>query len=258
MMYPVVGVGGDVGGPSGYTYAGVVVRLDGVPCGRPCTREDVLATLREIRFSGWLARPEDGWLVAGTASGEGTVASGRRGVVGVGEWLAGRLAATVLAVRVVADRQLLLALWVEREEVGRYVSDPSYGLDADDDIPSDPLGVELAAPLAAACGHPEAAEDLAELLAEPLDPDSVIESERLGGVLRLLGLPRWLVAAASLPRKASTGPRARDVTRLRAGIPGWLGWVCGWAVDLVRRRRPPPAAVTDAPSGGAGIDAWGP
>lgn len=144
MMYPLGSLGGDAGGPSGYTYAGVVVRLDGVPYGRPCTRRDVLTALREIRFSGWLAQPEGGWLVAVAASGDGTVAAGRRGVLGVGEWLAGRLAATVLAIRVVADRQLLVALWADREEVGRYVSDPSYGLDPYDDVLSDPLGVEHA------------------------------------------------------------------------------------------------------------------
>jgi hypothetical protein len=254
MWYPAGGR--DVGGPSGYTYAGVVVRLDGVPSGRPCTRQDVLIALREVRFSGWLGQPEDGWLVAVAAFGDGTVAAGRRGVVGVGESLAGRLAATVLAVRVVTDRQLLMGLWVDREEVGRYVSDPSYGLDADDDTLPEPLGVEHAAAFAAACGHPEAADDLGELLAEQLDPDSVIESERLGGVLGLLGLPRWLVAAASLPADVPTGPRARDMTRLGAGVPGLLGWVCGRAVNLIRRRRPPPPAVTEAPRGGAGIDPW--
>jgi hypothetical protein len=47
------------------------------------------------------------------------VAAGRRGVVGVGGWLAERLAATVVAVRIVSDRQLPLAAWVDREEAGR-------------------------------------------------------------------------------------------------------------------------------------------
>jgi hypothetical protein len=254
MMFPLGARGGDVGGPSGYTYASVVVRMDGVPSGPRRTRPDVLAALREVRFSGWLGQPEGGWLVAVTSSGDGTVAAGRRGVVGVGEWLAARLGVTVLAIRVVGDRQLLLALWVEGDEVGRYVSDPSHGPDADA-LP-DPLGVEHAAAFAAACGHPEAADDLAELLAEQLDPESVIESERLGSVLRLLGLPRWLVAASSLPRDVPTGPRAAEVTRLGAGVPGWLGWVCGRAVNIVRRRRPPQPAIVDAPRGGADIDPW--
>jgi hypothetical protein len=228
--------------------------LDGAPSGRACTREDVLAALREIRYSGWLGQPEDGWLVAVAASGDGTVAAGRRGVVGVGESLADRLGATVFVFRVVTDRQLLVALWADGEEVGRYLSDPSHGLD--DDTLSDPVGVEHADGFAAACGHPEAAEDLAELLAEELDPDSVIESERLGRVLRLLGLPRWLVAASSLPRDIPTGPRSRDMTRLGAGVPGFRGRLRGAAVGIVRRRRPPPPAITDAPRRGSDIDPW--
>jgi hypothetical protein len=254
MTFPVDSGGGDRTGPPGYTYAGVVVRLDGAPSGRACTREDVLAALREIRYSGWLGQPEDGWLVAVAASGDGTVAAGRRGVVGVGESLADRLGATVFAFRVVTDRQLLVALWADGEEVGRYLSDPSHGLD-DDTLP-DPVGVEHADGFAAACGHPEAAEDLADLLAEELDPDSVIESERLGRVLRLLGLPRWLVAASSLPRDIPTGPRSRDMTRLGAGVPGFLGRLRGAAVGIVRRRRPPPPAITDAPRRGSDIDPW--
>jgi hypothetical protein len=256
MVYPVVVPSGEVGGPSGYTYACVLVRLDGVPAGPLRTRGEVLAALREVRFTGWLAQPQDGWLVAVAAGGDGTVAAGRRGVLGVGEWLADRLAATVLAVRVVTDRQLLLAAWVNREEVGRYVSDPSYGLTDDDDVLPDPLGVEYAAALAAACGRPPAAAELTELLAEHLDPDNVIESERLAAVLRLLRLPRWLVAASSLPRDVPTGPRAADMTRLGAGVPGLAGWVCGRAVDVVRRRRRPPPAIADPPRGAAGIDPW--
>jgi hypothetical protein len=157
---------------------------------------------------------------------------------------------------VVDDRQLLVALWVDGAEVGRYVSDPSHGLGPDDDTLPDPLGVEYAAAFAAACGHPEATGDLAEVLAEQLDPDSVIESERLGAALRLLGLPRWLVAASSLPRDVPTGPGAAEVTRLGAGVAGFHGRVRGWAADLVRRRRRPPPVVTDAPRGAAGIDPW--
>ena len=271
MVYPVPGgSSAEIGGPAGYTYAAVVVRLEGLPY----TRDDVLAALREIRFSGWLAPPQDGWLVAVAASGDGTVAAGRRGVVGVAEVLATRLAGPmlatrqagpmlatrqagpVLAVRVLADRQLLLALWTDGDEVGRYVSDPSREPGADEDLLPDPYGVEHADAIAGACGRPEAAEDLSELLAEELDPDSVIESERLARVLRLLGLPTWLVAAATLPRDIPTGPSSGDMTRLGAGVPGPLGRLCGWAVNVVRRRRPPPPAVTDAPRGSSGVDPW--
>jgi len=243
VVYPVPVGGGSAGGPGGYTYAAVVVRAGA---------GEVQTALREVRFSGWLAPPEAGWVVAVAASGAGTVASGRRGVVGVADWLASRLAGPVLALRVLADRQLLLAVWAGGEEVGRYVSDPSYGLD-DDTLP-EPLGAEHAAAFAAAFGHSDIADDLGELLAEELDPDSVIESERLGGVLRLLGLPSWLVAVSSLPRDIPTGPRAAELTRLRAGATGVGGRVRGRFAEVVRRRRPPPPAFTDAPRGGG--DPW--
>jgi hypothetical protein len=251
MVFPVMpNAGRETGGPQGHTYAAVLVRVDD----ESGTRPDVLAALRQIRFSGWLAQPEHDWLVVVAAGG--TVAAARRGVVEVGQWLAERLAATVLAVRVLNDRQLVLVAWADGDEVGRYVSDPSHEPDADQDLLAEPLGAEHAEAFAAACGHPDAAEDLGELLAEELDPDSVIESERLAGVLRLLHLPTWLVAAATLPRDIPTGPRARDLTRLGAGVPGLLGVVCGRAVRVVRRHRPPPPVVTDAPRGNTGVDPW--
>lgn len=252
MVFPVCGAADEVGGPPGHTYAAVVVRVgDGW-----CTRGDVLAALRQIRFSGWLAEPEDGWLPAVTASGGGTVAAGRRGVAGVGEWLGGRLGVPVVAVRVLADRQLLLAAWADGEEVGRYVSDPSREPGADDDVLPEPLGAEYADAFAEVCGCPAAAGDLAEVLGEELDSESVFESERLARVLRLLRLPTWLVAAATLPRDVPTGPRRRDLTRLGAGVPGVPGWLCGRAVNVVRKRRPPPPAVTDPPRGHSGVDPW--
>lgn len=239
MMYPVVAPSGDVGGPSGYTYSCVLVRLDGVPAGPPRTRAEVLAALREIRFSGWLAPPQDGWLVAVAASGDATIAAGRRGVVGVGGWLADRLAATVVAIRVVADRQLLLAAWLDREEVGRYVSDPSYGLTDEDDVLPDPLGVEDAAAFAAACGRPEAAGDLAELLAEQLDADSVIESERLGALLRLLRLPRWLVDPHRSCQRALRSRAVASCAQPHDSVtPMRRGRSC--APRQSRRRRPRP------------------
>ena len=252
MVFAHYGGGAEADGPTGDSYAAVVIQV----AGPPCTRGDVLGALRQIRFSGWLAQPENGWLVAVAALGDGTVAAGRRGVVGVGEWLAGRLPVTVLAVRVLADRQLVLVLWADGDEVGRYVSDPSREPGADEDILPDPLGARHAAAFAEVCGCPEAADDLAEVLAEELNPDSVIESERLARVLRLLRLPTWLVAAATLPHDIPTGPRRRDLTRLGAGVPGVLGSLCGRAAHLVRRWRPPPPVVTDAPRGSSGIDPW--
>lgn len=252
MVFPVYGVAAEAGGPAGYTYAAVVVRMgDHLPI-----RRDTLAALRQIRFSGWLAQPESGWLVAVAVPGDGSIAAGRRGVVGVGEWLAVRLSQTVLAIRVLADRQLVLAAWADGDEVGRYVSDPSREPGADDDVLPEPLGAEYAAAFAVTCGHPEHADELADLLAETLDPDSVIESERLAELLRLLGLPTWLVATATLPRGMPAGPPGRTMTRLGAGVPGILGRVWGRAVDVARRRRRPPPVIIDPPRGSSGVDAW--
>jgi hypothetical protein len=248
MTFPGIGRGWEETGPSGYTYAAVLVHVD--------DPTEVLAALREVRFSGWLAPAgEDGWLVAVAASGDGTVAAGRRGVFGVGQWLGERIAEPVLAVRVIDDRQLVLASWAGGTETGRYVSDPSWRLD-DEGVLSDPVGAEHAGAFAAACGRPDAADDLADLLAEELDADSVIESERLAGVLRLLGLPHWLVAVASLPHDLPDGPRARDLIRLGAGRPGVTGRLYGRAVDVVRRRRPPPPVLADPPRGATGVDPW--
>lgn len=249
MTYPLAGLPGSPAGPPGCSYAAVLV-----PAGR---RDEVVAVLRRLRVTGWLIPPGAtspaaagaggggadgvGWLVVATAATR-TVAAGRRGVVELGAALAGR--STALALRVSGDRQLVLVAWRDGAELGRYVSDPSYGAGAD--VLPDPLGTGLAPALAAACGRPEVAGDLAELLAETLDPDSVNETERLDGVLRLLGLPRWLVALDSLPRDIPTGPRAADLTRYGAGVPGWRGRLPGAAAALLRRR-PPPPVVTDPP-----------
>jgi hypothetical protein len=80
------------------------------------------------------------------------------------------------------------------------------------------------AAFAAACGRTEVADDLVEVLEPPLDEDSEIESERLSTVLRLLGLPGWLVAANALPKHVWGGPDPADFTRLVRGrqMPPWL------------------------------------
>jgi hypothetical protein len=241
---PPGGSGGSSG--SGYTYGAVAVRA-------PIERDWVLAALRTVRFSGWLGPPDDEWAIAVPARSGGVVAAGRRGLLEVSAWLAQELDATALAVRVLGDRQLVLGVWTGGEEVGRYVSDPAHGLDDEDVVPL-PLGTEHAAAFAAAAGVPEVAGELEELLAEELDADSVIESERLTTVLRLLGLPRWLVASASLPHDVPGGPRAGEFVRLGAGLPGVRGRVAGAAVEVVRSRRSLPPVVTDPPR--ASADPW--
>lgn len=249
MVVPAFGAGAGVeqNGPPGYTYGAVLIRTDDAAA--------VTAALGEVRFSGWVAPPSDGWIVAVARAADGTVAAGRRGILGLGAWLADRFADPVLAFRVLVDRQLVLAAWVEGEELGRYVSDPAQEPGADKDVLSEPLGAEYAEAFAAAASTPDAAEDLGELLAEELDPDSVIESERLSRVLRLLSLPTWLVAAAALPKNVPTGPRARDLIRLGAGRTGVAGLVAGRAAEVIRKRRRPPPVVTDAPRG-PGMDPW--
>lgn len=239
-----MGVSSEPEGPSGYTYAAVLVRVSG-----PEAREEVLGSLLGLRFSGWVAPPEHGWLTL-VPAGEGTVAAGRRGVVGLGEALAG----TGVAIRVRNDRQLVLVAWESGQEVARYVSDPSLEPGADEDVLPDPFGAEDADALAAACGRPDAGEELGDLLAEPLDPEEEIESERLGRVLRLLGLPTWVVTSWRLPRDMPTGPDPRELLRLGAGRTGLPGRVAGAAASLERRWRPPPPVLDDPPRGGPGMD----
>lgn len=245
-----VGVSPEPEGPSGYIYAAVAVRTSE----RAPDREETLAALRRIRFSGWVAPPEDEWVPVIPRGGGAVVAAGRRGVIGVGEALAQALDTTAVAVRVLEDRQLALVAWQSGREVARYVSDPSREPGASPDVLPDPVGIEGSDALAAACGRPEVGEELADLLAEPLDPDEEIESERLVRVLQLLGLPAWLVSVWRLPRPMATGPAPRDLLRLGAGRTGPLGWVAGHGVSLGRRWRQPPPALLHPPRGDGAVD----
>jgi len=244
MVYPF-GPGPEVGGPAGESYAVALVRSADVA--------GVTGVLRRLRFTGWIAPVQDGWLPVVAVPGDGAVAAGRRGIVGVGEALAAEFSATVLVARVLADRQLALVAWADGEEAGRYVSDPSREPGAEEDVLDDPLGLEDAVSIAAAVGHPERGGELTELLREPLDPDSVIESERLSRVLRLLGLPTWLVAVAALPRDIPTGPGARELARLGVGRSGPAALILP---RMVRRRRRPPPIFADPPQGSSGMDPW--
>src|SRR5690349_22631092 len=106
------------GGPTGLSYAAILVRLDAPAVGR----QQVLDALHSVRFTGWLGPEEQGWVVAVAERGAGTVAAHRRGVLGVAEDLAGRLGVPLVAVRVAGDRQLALSVWADGAEVGRYVS----------------------------------------------------------------------------------------------------------------------------------------
>jgi hypothetical protein len=219
----------------------------------------VIDSLRTLRFSGWIAPPADGWIVAIGDPGDGVVAAGKRGIIEVAAHLAASVGAPGLALRVKRDRQLVLVAWrgaeeIGAEEIGRYCSDPSREPGADDEVLSEPYGVEHADGFAEVVDRPQVAGDLAAVLDEELDIESVSESERLAQVLDLLGLPRWLVAAPALPHDIPTGPRARDLIRLRGGAPAIAGRMRGVVIRPVRRRADPPPVVADPPRGR--IDPW--
>jgi hypothetical protein len=251
MALPLPGMAPEPDAPAGDTYGAALVRADGA------TRDAVVAALRDIRFTGWIAEPDGGWIAAIADAAGGTVAEGRRGVLEVAAVLAERLSTTAFAVRVRLDRQLVLAAWAEAVELGRYSSDPSREPGAEEEVLAEPYGAEHADAFAVAAGRPEAAGKLAETLEEELDTDSVYESERLARVLDLLGMPRWLVASAALPRDIPTGPQARELVRLRAGATGVAGRVRGGLTAMVRRRMAPPPALADPPSADEPwIDPW--
>ncbi|MRX42205.1 hypothetical protein [Agromyces kandeliae] len=251
MTLPVPGVPGESDQPGGDTYAALLVPASAA------SRDAVQAALQEFAFTGWLAPPSVGWVVAIAVPGDRAVAAGRRGVLDAGAAIAESLQAPAFALRVLVDRQLVLAAWDGRDELGRYSSDPSREPGADEEVLDQPFGAEHAAAFAAAAGEPDAAEELEAVLAETLDPDSVFESERLARVLGILGMPGWIVASASLPKDVPTGPAAREFVRLGAGAAGASGIVRGWMTARVRSRTTPPPALADPPrADDPGIDPW--
>lgn len=240
----------DNAGTSGDSYGAIFLPAD-------APLDLVRDTLRGIRFTGWIADPDADWLTILGDPGDGVIASGRRGVIEVAAELAARTNGPALAVRVRRDRQLAIVAWLGADELGRYDSDPSHEPGADDEVLSDPIGAAHADDFATLCGRPDIAEQLSELLDEELETDSVFESERLTGVLRLLGLPGWLVAAGALPHDIPTGPRAAQLTRLRAGATGVGGVVKNLLVKPARRRRTPPPVTADPPrSDASGFESW--
>ena len=241
----------DDDGAQGHTYGAAIIPADGI------TSSEALAALRGIGFSGWVAPPRDGWLVVIGDPGGGVVADGRRGVIEVAALLAQEVPGPMLAVRVRRDRQLALVAWRAGEEVARYCSDASREPGADEDVLTEPIGAEHGVTLAELWNQPDAVEPLTQLLEDELDSDSVYESERLGRMLRMLGLPAWLVAAGSLPRAMPTGPRPSEFVRLRAGRTGVEGRLLGAIIRRVRRGQDPPPVIVDPPKGGGtDFESW--
>jgi hypothetical protein len=209
-----------------YSYAGLLVRAD---------RAELLDVVAAAGFTGYVGPQEADWVVLVPARLQAAAGRGTADLETLGSDLARHFGQPSLTVSVHRDRVLRLLLSGSSRELGRYVSNPAYGADEDDEILPDPQGVEHAVAFAAAGGAPEAAEDLAEVLSQILDEQEQTESERLSTVLRLLGLPRWLVAVDQLPRDVPGGPSAAQVTRLFRGRTGLPGRLRSW---LPRLRRP--------------------
>lgn len=241
------GPGWEVGGPDGYSYGAVILP--------DAAEQAVAARLRVIRFSGWSTPPADGRLVLLGHPGAGVVAGGRRGIVEVGEVLAEATPGPVLAARVRRDRQLGLVAWVDGVEIIRYDSNPTLDHGTESDVVDAPVGAEDAPALAAAFGHPHRTEDLVALLEEELDDESAYESERLRDMLRMLGLPEWIVAAGGLPRHPPTGLSRAALTRYRVGRTPAGARVEDAVVRRFRRRRTPPPII-DEPPRATGGDEW--
>jgi hypothetical protein len=225
----------ETGGPAGHSYRGAVLTA---------RRDAVLELAGRAGFSGWVGPQEDDHVVLVPSSRHLFVASGGRDLEALATDLAEDLG-TVLVVEVVRDRLLSLVLVTgSGEEPLRYLSDPSV---LDEEDLDEPRGAHHAPALARASGVPGVASTVREVLAESLDPEHYIESERVSRVLGLLDLPTWLVSAWGLPRRVSYGPEPRSLVRLRAGRTGVLGWTLGWAGESFRRGRQLVARRPDGP-----------
>lgn len=252
----------------GHSYSGLFVRAD---------HDAVLDRLTEHRFSGWLGPQEGSWVLAVAEKPGGPVAGSGLSLLSLAGTLAQELSTVTIAARVERDRMLRLDGFdgsTDREptvhrapqtmlddfgniievpgdepdedgdgdapsSLGSYVSDPTLDHPGDDEVFPEPSGAWHAERYARACGRDEVAEELQELLAEHLDTESVLESERLDTVLRLLDLPRWLISAQSLPGDLPVGPRKSELVRLGAGRSGAGGLVMGAVTGALRKRRRP-------------------
>jgi hypothetical protein len=236
----------------GESYAGVYITAP---------RDAVVADLAAAGFTGFVGPQEGDWVLAVATNARGTVAARRRTIDLLARDLATDLGTVAIAVEVDRDRRLRLWAFEADERIGRFDSAPE-----DDDDPAvgqipldefgEPLpaamlalggsGAECAAELVRVCvvprvrgdEEPDPADELEELLDEELT-ESESESDRLRAALRLLALPTWLIASASLPKDVPGGPRAGQVLHLRAGRTGLAGLTLGALSERTRRRFKP-------------------
>jgi hypothetical protein len=88
--------------------------------------------------------------------------------------------------------------------------------------------------------------------------DARVYERDWGRMLRSAGyLPTWIIASGALPRDIPTGPRAKELTRLRVGVTGSSGAILARALGPIRRRQKPPAVIAEPPQGGgSGFEEW--
>lgn len=237
-MFPVGPITGD--GSAGLSYSGVYVGAD---------RDQLITLLGDLRFTGFVGPQEDRWVLAVAGNPLGKVAAKKRRIEDVARDVAAALETVTLAVEVDKDERLRLQAFDGVDVLPAYDSRPP-----DDDggfagqITLDDFGNPVmsegafvdtdavAQGLLATFEAPDPEDALAELLEEELSEDTS-ESERLTAVLRLLGLPTWIVSSDSLPKRVPGGPEREQVTRLGAGKPGVSGRL---AEALTKPARPRP------------------
>ncbi len=222
-----LGPDGGSGGPVGSTYAGIYTLAP---------REAVVTALSELRFSGYVGPQEGPWVVLVCLRVRGAVAGDKMTSADVARALSAASGGVAFTVVVVDDKMLNIEAFTSGEPVLRYYSDPTVAFPYNDALMPEPMGVEDTPALAAALGRAEIAEELEELLGEELG-ESENESERVTRVLRLIGAPAWIVAAETLPKSVSSGPGAKEFTRLGAGKEGVTGRMDEAVRGLVRKKK---------------------
>ncbi|MFV0425407.1 MAG: hypothetical protein ACK5KU_00030 [Beutenbergiaceae bacterium] len=206
---------------SDLSYSGIYIRAE---------RGAILATLGELRFTGWVGPQEQDWVLSVAGNPLGKIARNKRRFDDVTADVANTLRTIAIGVEVERDRRLQIVAYAAEHALPRYDSSPPEpdedAMDIDDFgnpvmevADTDAIGSELARLL-----QISDEEALMTLLEEDLG-SSTSESERLLKLLRLAQLPTWLVSSDSLPRNVPGGPRKGEVIRLGAGKPGAQGRV---------------------------------